>query len=84
MQAGVVVPVDPFEGGELDGVQAAPRSTTPDQFLLVQLVERFGGSVVVGITDGADRGLDACLGKALGVANRDVLTSFVGMVNELG
>ena len=35
VKAGVVVPVDPLEGRDLDVVEAAPRASSPDEFLLV-------------------------------------------------
>ena len=40
VQAPVVVPVDPFGGGELGGVDAAPGAAVPDHFGLVQAVHR--------------------------------------------
>ncbi len=46
-----------------------------DEFRLVKAVDRLGESVVVGVADAADGGLDAGLGEALCVANADVLRS---------
>ena len=69
----MVEPVHPVEGGELDGFQRAPRSAPPDDLGLVEAVDRLGQGVVVAVADAADRGLDAGIGEALGVADRDVL-----------
>ncbi len=41
-----------------------------------------GERVVVAVADAADRGLDAGLGEALGVADRDVLHAAVAVVDE--
>jgi hypothetical protein len=43
---------------------------------------RFGEGVVVAIADAADRGLDAGLGEALGVADADVLAAAIRMMHE--
>jgi len=37
-QAAVVEPVDPFEGGHLDGFEAAPRAASVDHLGLVEAV----------------------------------------------
>ena len=44
-----------------------------DDLGLVEAVDRLGESVVVAVADAADRWLDAGLGQALGVLDRDVL-----------
>jgi hypothetical protein len=49
VQSAVVEPVDPFQGGQLDVVQALPRSEPADQLGLVQAVEGLRGRVVVGV-----------------------------------
>ena len=69
----VVEPVDPFEGGELDSLEAAPWASAVDDLGLEQAVDRFGESVVVAVADTADRWFDAGLGKAFSVFDRDVL-----------
>ena len=60
VQAGVVVPVDPAQGGQLDVLDCLPRSSlaggAADEFGFVVAVDRLGQCVVVGISDGADRG----------------------------
>ncbi len=59
VQAGVVVPVDPGDGGELEVVQAAPRPFVPDELGLVGADEALRERVVVGVADRADRGSGA-------------------------
>jgi hypothetical protein len=43
-EALVVEPVDPFEGGVLDVLEAAPRSSVADQFGLVEPDDRLGAA----------------------------------------
>jgi hypothetical protein len=46
-----------------------------DDLGLVEAIDRFGECVVVAVADTADGGLDARLGQALGVLDRDVLAA---------
>ena len=78
----VVEPVDPFEGGELDGLEVPPWSAPVDQLGLVKTVDGFGEGIVIGISDAADRRLYACFSQALGVFDRDVLAAPVAVVHE--
>ena len=55
-EAAIVEPVHPFEGGELDGLDAAPRASTADDLGLEQADHSFGERVVVGIPDTATEG----------------------------
>ena len=57
VEALVVVPVHPAQGGEFDVVDAAPWAPggAADQFGLVEADDGLGEGVVVGIPDGADR-----------------------------
>ena len=41
-QAPIVEPVDPFEGGILYGLEAAPRAASVDDFRFVETVDGFG------------------------------------------
>ena len=75
----VVEPVDPFQRRELDGLQAAPWPAPVDQLGLVEAVDSFGESIVIGISDAADRRLHACFSQALGVFDRDVLAAPVAV-----
>ena len=54
-----------------------------DDLGLEKADHRFCESIVVGVTDAADRGFDAGLGQAFGVANADVLGSPIGMMYKL-
>ena len=45
-QAAVVEPVDPLEGGDLDGFEAAPRAASMDHLGLVEAVDGLGERVV--------------------------------------
>ena len=76
-----VEPVDPLEGGVLDGFEAAPRSSPVDHLGFVEVVDRLGQSVVVTVANAADRGLDPGLGEALGVLDRHALRSAIAVVN---
>jgi hypothetical protein len=51
----VVVPVDPFQGGDLDLVEAAPRPAPVDQLGLEQPDRGFGQGVVYASPTLADR-----------------------------
>jgi hypothetical protein len=49
-QSSMIEPVDPFEGGELDGFEVAPWAAPPDDFGFVEPVDRLGERVVEGST----------------------------------
>jgi hypothetical protein len=51
-QAARVVPVDPFERGEVDGFEAAPWPATADDLGLAEAVDRLGERIVVAVADG--------------------------------
>jgi hypothetical protein len=51
-QAARVVPVDPFERGELDLLEAAPRPASADDLGLEEAVDRLGEGFVVAVADG--------------------------------
>jgi len=69
----MVEPCHPFQRGQLEGFPRFPRAAPVDQFRLVQPVNRFRQRVVVAITCAADRRCDTRLGKALAVADAEVL-----------
>src|SRR3954470_7043978 len=77
-----VEPVDPFEGGELDRFEAAPGAAPMDHLGFVEAVDGFGEGIVVAVTDAADRRLAPCLGKPLGILDRDVLHTAITVVDE--
>src|ERR1700712_5819471 len=78
----VVEPVDPFQRRELDGLEVSPWPAAMDHLGLVEAVDGFGESIVIGISDAADRRLDACFSQALGVLNGYVLAAPVAVVHE--
>ena len=47
-----------------------------DHLGLVEAVDGFGESIVIGISDAADRRLDTCFSQALSVFDGDVLGGF--------
>ena len=49
----IVEPIHPFEGRELDGLEAAPWPAPMDHLSLVETVDGFGESIVIGISDAA-------------------------------
>ena len=55
-----------------------------DDLGFVEAVDRLCESIVKGVADAADGRLDAGLGEALGVFDRDVLAAPVAVVNETG
>lgn len=76
-QSSVVEPVDPFAGGELDGLEISPWPSTMDNFGLVEPVDGLGEGIVVAVSDAPHGRLYAGLGQPLGVADRDVLHASV-------
>ncbi len=81
-QATMVEPVDPFERVVLDGFEAAPRPASMDHLRFVEAVDRLGQSVVVAVSNAANRWLYPGFGEALGVLDRHVLRSAVAMMDE--
>jgi hypothetical protein len=75
-QPSIVEPVDPFERGELDGLEAAPRPASVNDLGRVETVDRFSERVVLGVADAADRRFNAGLRQAFGVLDRHVLGGF--------
>jgi hypothetical protein len=63
MQPPVVVPVDPFQGGQLDVVDGLPGSAAADEFGLEQPDLGLGQGVVQRVTDAADAGCGGGRGK---------------------
>src|SRR5262252_5580172 len=72
----VVEPVHPFQGRELDSFEASPWPAPMDHLGLVETVDGLGESVVIGISDTADRRFDTGFSQALSVFDRDVLRGF--------
>ena len=53
-EAPVIEPVDPFESGELHGLDISPRPAPVDHLGLVKSVDALGQGVVVTVPDAAD------------------------------
>jgi hypothetical protein len=75
MQPSVVVPVDPFQGGQLDVIERSPRAPGADEFGFEQPDVGLGQGVVQRVTDRADAGCDAGRGQPFGERDRGVLTA---------
>ena len=84
VEASVVEPVDPFQGGDFDVVGGAPRSFRFDQFSLVEAVDGLGQGIVVAVAGGPDRGVDPGLEEAFGEGDRGVLRPAVVVMNQAG
>src|SRR5271165_2083873 len=81
-QSAIIEPIDPFEGGELHGLEVAPRPAPPNDLGLVKPVDRLGERVVVGISDAADGRFDAGVFQSLRVFDRDILHAAVAVMHE--
>ena len=79
----MVEPVDPFQCRELDLFDVPPRAVRPDQFGLVQAVDRLGERVVVRVADAANGSGDPGLLESLRVANAEKLNAAVAVMNQL-
>ena len=55
-EAMVIEPPDPFEGGEFDVFEVAPRTTWTNKLGLVEPNDRLGQGVVIRVPSAADRG----------------------------
>ena len=65
VQSTVVIPIHPCRGGDVDFLNSMPRPARFNQLGLVQAYQRFRQSVVEGVADGADRGLDTRIDQVL-------------------
>ena len=75
-QSSMIEPVDPFEGGELDGFETAPGPASMDDLGLVEAVDRLCERVVVAVANAADGRDEARLDQAIRVLDRYVLGGF--------
>src|SRR6476620_9722056 len=81
-QPTMIEPVDPFKRGVFHCLQMPPRTAAVDDLGLVEPDNRFRQRVVVRIANAAHRGLSLRCGQALGVANRQILTSAITMMDD--
>ena len=72
-QPAVIEPVHTFQGGELDGFQAAPGAATVDHFRLEQADDAFGQCIVLRVANAADRWFDPSLEQLFRIPNAHVL-----------
>lgn len=78
----VVEPADLFEGGKLGWLEGAPGPAPVNDLGLVEAVDGFSQSIVIGVADTANRRLNASLGQPFGVIDRDVLHAAVRVVDK--
>jgi hypothetical protein len=78
----VVVPIHPFHRGFCHISEPFPRATQINELPLVQAVERFRSRIIVGIAFGADGTDDTEFIQPVGVTDRSVLHTTIGMVDQ--
>ena len=81
-QSPVVEPVDPFQRSELNLFNITPRPPAPDHLGFVKTVDRLRESIVIGVSDAADRWLHAGVFQTLCVFYCNILNASVAMMNE--
>lgn len=81
-QSFVVEPIDPFQCCKLDSLEGSPRATPVDHLSLVKAVDGFGQSIVIAVTDAANRRFDASFGQSLGIFYGYILATPVAVVNK--
>ena len=79
----MVVPVHPFQGGDLQFVGGLPGSLFADQFGLVQSDDRFRECVVIRIAGGADRAAGAGVDESFRVADSGLLGTAIRVVRQV-
>src|SRR5690606_21692723 len=75
-EAVVIEPPDPVERGKLHVFEASPGPAAVNHLRLEKTDDGFSQRIVVAVALASHRGLDACLGQPLGVANLKVLGRF--------
>lgn len=80
-QPPIVEPVDPFQRGVFDSFEGSPRASPVDQLSLVKTIDSFGQSIVIAVTDAANRRLDPGFGQALGVLDREILAAAIAVMD---
>ena len=83
VEAAVVPPIDPFQGGKFDLLNAPPWPAPLDQFGFEQAVHRLGQGIIEAVAAAADRTGNTELGKPVVVTNRQILTAPIAVVNQL-
>lgn len=78
----IIEPPHPLKRGDLDILKSVPRAFEVDELGLVESDDRFSEGVVVRVTPAADRRLDALLGQAFGVPNREILRAAIRVMDQ--
>ena len=81
-QSPVVEPVDRFQRSELNLFNITSRPSAPDHLDFVKTVDRLLESIVVRVSDAADRGLHAGVFQTLCVFYCTILNASVAEMNE--
>ena len=82
-RATIGIPIDPFLGFLFDFAHRFPRADLVDDLGFEQACDTLGQCVVIGITDGFNREIDLGCGQSLGIFDRQILRSTVGMVDQV-
>src|SRR5690625_3282 len=80
-QTPMVEPVYPGQRGQLQCLKALPGLSV-DELSFVEAVDRLGKGVIVAVANASHRRLDASLSQPLGVADRYILRTQVGMMDQ--
>src|SRR5690625_6854333 len=83
MAAVMTSPPDSVQCCKLHVLEATPWPLAVDHLCLEEADDRFGQSVIVAVSRAAHRGLNAGLGKPLGIADGEILNAAVAMMDEL-
>ena len=81
-QAADIESVHPFRGCVFDGLKAAPRATTMDDFGREEAVDRLGQGIVKAVSDAVDPRFDACLGQMFGAFDGQISRSAAPMMHQ--
>lgn len=78
----MIEPVDQFQRCELDGFEGSPGTTSVDHLGLVKTIDCFRQSIVIAVTDAADRRFDPGLCQPFGIFDRYILAATVAVVDQ--
>ena len=79
VQALGIIPVNPFESREHHVIGSAPRPFPIDELFLVKAVQRLSCRIIIRIALAPDRPDSADLAEPLGIADRSILNSAIGV-----
>ena len=78
----MVEPVAPSERGHFQILHIAPRPLAVDQLRFVEAVYGFRQSVIIRVTNTADRWLNASFSQTLDISNRLIVDTAIRMMNQ--